>query len=440
MVLEVAAALVALGNLTMKGQEQDPNQSVASRVAEAKADPSRPTVHFSAPAQWMNDPNGPFFYDGWYHVFYQHNPFGERWGHMHWGHARSKDLVHWEDLPIAIAPSLDLGEEHVFSGSTALTKDGKPVIFYTSIGPNREPEQWAATPANSDLTKWSKHPHMLTQKENGTNVAEWRDPFVFWDGGKAYLVTGGGRMGRGTVELYTAASDDLLSWKHLGVLFTYPDSDVGNIECPNMAHIGKEWVLMVSVKGKVEAFTGSIKDGKFVYRARGAVAEGSYASQVFQNTGSRQVYVGWMKTENHKAWNGYLSLPSDMGLTKDGHVTLRPVKELGSLRRAATLADLENPAEIMGSVDGSKPLSLKLCGFTVSYDPVSRVLRTDHRTVWLRSPLRNLHLFVDASALDVYANDGEGVLCDTLPERGETGYELTGLGDVKTWNLAPERG
>jgi beta-fructofuranosidase len=82
------------------------NRSVAQQIPKVEKDPYRPRYHFVAPAFWMNDPNGPIFYQGEHHVFYQFNPYGEKWGNMHWGHAKTKDFIHWEHLPIALTPSL----------------------------------------------------------------------------------------------------------------------------------------------------------------------------------------------------------------------------------------------------------------------------------------------------------------------------------------------
>ncbi len=107
----------------------------------------------------MNDPNGPIEYKGMYHLFYQFNPYGDSWGNMHWGHARSKDLVHWDQLPIALWPSKEKGEDHVFSGCATIGPDGKPILFYTSIGRDKfagDADQWAACPSR-------RRPHHLEE-------------------------------------------------------------------------------------------------------------------------------------------------------------------------------------------------------------------------------------------------------------------------------------
>src|SRR3954466_7846509 len=113
-------------------------QSVAAAIPIAAGDPQRPHYHFGPPANWMNDPNGTIYANGYYHLFYQHNPYGDNWGHMHWGHARSRDLVHWQHLPIALWPSEELGEEHVFSGCATITEGSVPILFYTKVGPEND--------------------------------------------------------------------------------------------------------------------------------------------------------------------------------------------------------------------------------------------------------------------------------------------------------------
>ena len=162
-------------------------------------------------------------YKGWHHLFYQLNPFGSRIGNQHWGHARSRDLVNWEHLPIAIWPSTDRGERAIYSGGAILADDGRPRLIYTSIGQQqRSPEQWMMVPKDDELISWDKYdkPVLTSAAHGSVNVAQWRDPFMFREAGKVYMVCGGnvpgGRGGAGQVQLYVATKGDLSEWKHLG--------------------------------------------------------------------------------------------------------------------------------------------------------------------------------------------------------------------------------
>src|SRR5579862_8016439 len=108
--------------------------AMQAATPRAQADPSRPIFHVASPAQWMNDPNGPIFYKGYYHLFYQLTPYSDESGVKYWGHVRSRNLTKWEALPIAIAPSGDRGEESIWSGCCTINGLGQPMVFYTSIG------------------------------------------------------------------------------------------------------------------------------------------------------------------------------------------------------------------------------------------------------------------------------------------------------------------
>lgn len=228
-----------------------------ARVPEAAADPTRPAYHFSAPAQWMNDINGVLHYRGYYHISYQLNPYGDQWGTMHWGRARSRDLVHWEHLPIALWPSREKGEEHVFSGCLTLNSANQPLIFYTSIG-HPLPEQWAAI-GSPDLLVWDKYagnPILKMGDHGGLSIDEWRDPFGFRTEGKTYLVLGGqlpaGEGSPAAAFLYEARQGDLLTWTYRGILFRHPDPKLPSIECPNFFPLGKRFVMLISPYGLVE--------------------------------------------------------------------------------------------------------------------------------------------------------------------------------------------
>src|SRR5690349_10831983 len=107
-------------------------KAVEAAVPQARSDPWHPIFHVTSPAQWMNDPNGPIYYRGQYHLFYQLHPFSDGSGPKYWGHVRSRDLAKWEALPIALAPSAELGEAEVWSGCCTVNGEGRPMIFYTS--------------------------------------------------------------------------------------------------------------------------------------------------------------------------------------------------------------------------------------------------------------------------------------------------------------------
>ncbi len=204
--------------------------SVAAAIDKAAADPTRPVYHFRPPALWMNDPNGTIYHNGYYHLFYQFNPYGDDWGHIHWGHARSRDLVDWEQLPIALAPSLELGEEHCFSGCAWINGRGERLLIYTKVGPGQaherpDNEQWAAL-GDADWITWQKHPAnpILSLKTHGGPPfeGEWRDPFIFSEAGRIFLVLGGTYANTAGVALYEAEDADLLHWRYCSLLHQQP--------------------------------------------------------------------------------------------------------------------------------------------------------------------------------------------------------------------------
>src|SRR3989441_4905975 len=165
-------------------------EAIQAATPRAQSDPARPVFHVTAPAQWINDPNGPIYYRGRYHLFYQLHPFNDRSGPKYWGHVRSRDLAKWEALPIALAPSLNAGEAEVWSGCCTINGQGKPMIFYTSIAPGKSAqthaEQWAAI-GDDDLLTWRKcsaNPVLSEALHDGKKVYDWRDPFIFRDGNR----------------------------------------------------------------------------------------------------------------------------------------------------------------------------------------------------------------------------------------------------------------
>jgi fructan beta-fructosidase len=206
----------------------------------------RPLVHFSPKKGWMNDPNGPVFYKGEYHLFFQHNPDNVYWDNMHWGHAKSKDLIHWEELPIALFPD---EQGMIFSGSafvdkrndSGLGKEDSPalLLFYTSHDHKtmREMQCMAYTTDGTEFIKYDKNP-LIGGKEHTPA----RDPHVFEN-----KIIGGYSMCF-TIEnaIVFYHSTNLLSWEKTGE-FKLPEYALqGMIECPCMLEFEK-YVLMMSM-------------------------------------------------------------------------------------------------------------------------------------------------------------------------------------------------
>jgi beta-fructofuranosidase len=318
-------------------------ESVNAAIPHAESDPNRPVYHFHPPANWNNDPNGTIFFKGWHHLFYQLNPYGATWGHMHWGHARSRDLVNWEHLPIALCPSLEKGEEHVFSGGAIAGPDGRPHLFYTSIG-KRDPEQWMAVPDSDELVTWEKYPRnpVVTVKNHGSlKVDEWRDPFLFREAGRTYMVCGGNvnskRGGGGAVQLYEAANPGLSEWRHRGVVFEYRDRRVWNIECPNLFKLGSKWVLLISPQDPCEYFVGSLDlaRGKFTPDTHGVLDPGqSYASNISYDDRGRTLLWLWGRTQSDPAngWQCCMTMPRVLSIDEDGFLRQNPAPEFETLR------------------------------------------------------------------------------------------------------------
>jgi beta-fructofuranosidase len=413
--------------------------SVKTAAAKVADDPSRPIFHLLPPANWSNDPNGPVFYKGHYHLFYQHNPYGDAWGHMHWGHFRSKDLVHWEHLPIALWPSKECGEEHVFSGCAVVTKQGQLMLIYTSIG-GRLPEQWAALPEDDQLLKWKKHPSnpILTEKLHGeVKVHEWRDPFVFQHDGRTYVVLGGNlnanKGGQAVVNVYRAENDDLTEWKYLGVLFQHPDKDVKNIECPLFFPLGDQWVLIVSQGRPVQYFIGSLdgKAMKFTPKQRGAMDYGNfYAPNCLADAKGRRILWGWVPDfPAGKGWNGCMTLPRVLTVADDATLRQQPAPELEKLRgkhhaetdsdvakervlnavKGDTLEiivdlDLGDAKEagllLRRSADGKKSVPIRYDGKKLHVAGLDVPLQLEAKEKTL-----HLHVYLDRSVLEVYANN-----------------------------------
>lgn len=327
-------------------------QALNRAAAQAARDPLRPVYHFRPPAQWMNDPNGTIYVDGVYHLFYQLNPYADYWGDIHWGHATSRDLVHWEHRPIALWPSRELGEAHCFSGCAALRADGTPLLFYTSVGAGGEGQrppfqQWAAL-GDATWDTWQKHPQNpildLRSHDGPDFLGTWRDPFIFQAGGRTLMALGAETADEATVALYEAADGTLERWRFRGTLFRAPKESMRFCECPNFFPVGDAWVLLMSPYRPVTYHVGDFdaQTLRFTPTAEGvwdpgvgehAPAGHFYATNLIFAPDGRRIVLGWVRGwEKGRGWNGCLALPRVVTLDAARRPRQAPIAELAQLR------------------------------------------------------------------------------------------------------------
>lgn len=445
-------------------------QSVAAAAEQAATDPQRPIYHFHPPAQWMNDPNGTIFHDGYYHVFYQHNPYGDEWGHMHWGHARSTDLVHWEHLPIALWPSHELDEEHCFSGCAVVNGEGQPMLIYTKVAPRTEEdpltaEQWAAL-GDPDWITWRKHPAnpILSLESHGGPPFEpsWRDPYIFQEAGRTFLVLAGAFDETAAVALYEATDAALTQWRYCKLLYELPVSELRFLECPNFFKVGETWVLLHSPYTVVHYVTGTfdLPSLTFSPQQQGVLDHGQsdvphfYATNTLYDRDAagneRCILLGWVRGfTSGRGWNGCLALPRVLTVDETGRPRQRPVPALEALRGGhVQYADieLESKGQVLERAKGDA-LEIRVVLERAGADAVGLRVRRSHdgaRAITIRwdgseltvgdnhiplpsdaSNRVDLHLFLDKSVLELFVNDGQ--LCITQVTESfveDTGVEI----------------
>ncbi|MBU0677375.1 MAG: glycoside hydrolase family 32 protein [Verrucomicrobia bacterium] len=324
--------------------------SVMAAAQLAEKDPLRPAYHFRSPAQWMNDPTGTIFHNSWYHMFYQHNPYADEWGQLHWGHARSRDMIHWEHLPVALVPSE--GEVGCWSGCSFISNSGKPLIFYTSIErPGDEfeaAEQWVAE-SDDDMIEWTRcpsNPVMTESLHGGEKIYDWRDPYMFRHDGSVYMIMGGNVNRRqsagGVVVMYRARDPELLDWKYLGVIYRHPEVDVVQLDCPNLFPLGDKWVLLFSPwHGSIRYLTGEMDFEKpqFIPETFGLLDYGPdlFATNTLYDPDDRLVVWAWVRGfKERRGWQGCMSLPRTLSLGPRGELLQQPCVEVEQLRTKTT--------------------------------------------------------------------------------------------------------
>ncbi len=323
----------------------------------------RPLYHFTPQYGWMNDPNGMVYADGTYHLFYQYNPYGARWGNMHWGHAISKDLVNWEYQPTAIAPD-KLGA--IFSGSAVIDHDntagfgkGAMIAIFTSAGDRQTQSIAYSLDGGKTFTKYEDNPVL-----SDANIIDFRDPKVFWHAPSKQWV-----MSLATTQTITFyGSKNLKEWTPLSEFGEGLGGHGGVWECPDLfplTYEGKtKWVLFVSINpggpnggSATQYFIGDFDGKTFTPDAMNYplwldYGRDNYAGVTWSNVPAadgRRLFIGWMSNWDYANEIPTVNFRSAMTVTRtlrlahNGEhlvVASEPVKELESLRREPlSLAD-----------------------------------------------------------------------------------------------------
>lgn len=343
-----AALLFCLGKLSSCGEA---------------AEPYRPQLHFTPKSGWMNDPNGMVYINGVYHLFFQHYPDSTVWGPMHWGHATSTDLVHWEEQSIKLFPD-SLG--WIFSGSAVYDQQntsglgingaGPLVAIFTHHSSDREKKQGkdfqyqSLAYSNDEGKTWIKYEgNPVLRKQEGT---DFRDPKVFWmEGVNKWIMT---LAVKDHIEFYSSA--DLKNWSYESSFGADKGAHGGVWECPDLVSFvatGKEkWVLIVNMNpgapnggSGTQYFVGDFDGRKFTASHTDIrwmdFGPDNYAGVTWSNTGERKFLIGWMSNWTYanqvptQNWRSATTLVRELGLQKVGNEYYLQSKLLDDLDQLA---------------------------------------------------------------------------------------------------------
>lgn len=411
--------------------------------------PMREAYHFSPWKNWSNDPNGLCWFQGYYHMFYQQNPNGQEWSDMYWGHAVSRDLVHWRHLPVAFAPQQEILESRgaliggAFSGCAAVLED--EVLFYftrhreSSRGDGEMVEQQWMTQSR-DMLRFTEEKCVIAQRPAGAS-RDFRDPKVVKIGDTWYMVLGSALGGKGAILLYE--SEDMEHWHYVHPLLREEKEDIRCFECPDFMELDGKYLAIGAfmahrdVCGRHQMsryYVGSWKDKKLAVESEGWFDFGSncYAMQSFEHQG-RRICIGWVFDlyGEHIVYEngacGSMTLPRELHI-KNGRLYMAPVEEIGRLEgeiiyrgggenvelwhirgnayRAEVICRENTFFTILLGEDGEKSISLvndrdglRIATKGVKSEGICFQADVDH--------VRKLEIFVDRRMVEIYVNDGE---------------------------------
>ena len=439
--------------------------AVHTEMPRVAADPDRPVYHFRCPARWMNDANGFIQHKEYYHVFYQFNPYGDTVGSHStvWGHARSRDLVHWEHMPVALtAPP---GVARINSGCAAVNGRGRPMVFVPAVfdttgalaRPGLTREIWAAI-SDDDMVEWQflkTNPIMAPGTHGGPDYEKWDAPYIFQEDGRTLMVLSSCHInGRCVLPLYETTDPEMLRWDYLGLIFDRElTGDRRYFECPMLFRDGERWAMTTcEVRESMCYYTGTFDLNRLNFEVTGegilqyggvhgerspdgGMDRGFTGTSMNYDRQGRCLLLGWQSGfKARRGWNGCMGLPRVLTIGADGCPRQQPVPELEVLRdehfRIDSLA-LDSRTEVLKGVGGDtieifaviEPGDASACGLKVRCgDDGARgvEIRYDGRVLAVNLdrvtevPLElgpgagalELRVFLDKSVMEIFANGG----------------------------------
>lgn len=446
--------------------------------------------HLMGPIGWINDPNGFVYFRGEYHLFYQFYPYDSVWGPMHWGHAKSKDLINWEQLPVALAPSESYDIDGCFSG-TALVENDKLYLFYTGHVENeqikREVQCMAVSEDGIHFEKYLKNP--LVDETHITNIAsyeDFRDPKVFKkDDDYFMLVASQTEDSRGQILMFK--SEDMLNWSFNSILLEGDTKQGIMWECPDLFQIdGKDILIMSPIqmpsvgnkyanRSSTVAFIGEVdwQTGKFLVENYHEIDGGLdfYAPQTCFNDLGEIFLVAWMQmwdrnmpTNDLKhGWAGSMTLPRKLSL-KNNRLKQEPIeipqkqiqersKRVNFLLKEQSVKEkISQRNRITISIDFMEASKVSLyygkkeeTFFEISYDKHTSLLEINREKMGysikgaekptltkraIEVPLVENHLkleiYGDTSSIELFTNDGQALSTTFFEEAFSGVLEIAG--------------
>ena len=437
----------------------------------------RPTYHHTPAYGWMNDPNGMFYKDGVWNLYFQHNPYGSQWENMTWGHSTSTDLLHWKYEGDAILPDV-IGT--IFSGSAVVDKnntagfgEGAVIALYTSAGENQTQSMAYSTDGGKTFTKYAGNPVITS------NVPDFRDPHMFWneDIKKWNMILAAGQQ----MNIYT--SDNLKDWKYESSFGTGYGNHDGVWECPDLMKLKvrgtdkEKWMLICNINpggpfggSATQYFVGDFDGHKFTCDSKPEVTKwmdygkDHYATVTFDNAPEgRHVALAWMSNWQYAAqvptmqYRSGNSIPRDLGLFEhkgETYCSVVPSQEVTSARSKKATKTLSEACELVVNLKGDATITLsnaKNEKVVMSYDAKNETFSMDRTqsgkidfsddfavktTAPTYGKMKQLRIFIDKSSIE--AIDAEGKMAMTnlvFPTKPYNKVTVKGKGKFVVYNL-----